>query len=96
MDRPLNVLIVDDESSQRAGLAGMVKAWGMNAETATDGNDALEKLNRYAADVIVTDLNMPGMDGYEFLKTMRDQGDTIPTIVLVPPGETTASVVSPE
>ena len=82
MDRPLNVLIVDDESSQRAGLAGMVKAWGMNAETATDGNDALEKLNRYAADVIVTDLNMPGMDGYEFLKTMRDQGDTIPTIVL--------------
>ncbi|MGI8992135.1 MAG: sigma-54-dependent transcriptional regulator [Bryobacteraceae bacterium] len=82
MDRPLNILIVDDESSQRAGLAGMVKAWGMNAETATDGQDAIDKLARYAADVIVTDLNMPNMDGYELLKTLREQGDVTPAIVL--------------
>ena len=40
----MNVLIVDDESSQRTGLAGMVKAWGMKAETAADGEEALEKL----------------------------------------------------
>ncbi|MDQ2900423.1 MAG: sigma-54 dependent transcriptional regulator [Acidobacteriota bacterium] len=82
MDRPLNILIVDDESSQRTGLAGMVKAWGMSAETATDGQDALDKLPRYPADVIVTDLNMPNMDGYELLKTLREQGDVTPTIVL--------------
>ncbi|MDQ6662970.1 MAG: sigma-54 dependent transcriptional regulator [Acidobacteriota bacterium] len=82
MDRALNILIVDDESSQRAGLAGMVKAWGMNAETATDGQDALDKLAHYAADVIVTDLNMPNMDGYELLKTLREQGDITPSIVL--------------
>ncbi|MDQ6704839.1 MAG: sigma-54 dependent transcriptional regulator [Acidobacteriota bacterium] len=82
MDRALNILIVDDESSQRAGLAGMVKAWGMNAETATDGQDAIDKLEHYSADVIVTDLNMPNMDGYEFLKTLRELGDVTPAIVL--------------
>src|SRR5207302_9313086 len=61
---PLNnlvkVLIVDDEASQRSGLAAMVSAWGMTPETASDGNEALLKLNDFEADVILTDLNMPG------------------------------------
>ena len=78
----LKVLIVDDESSQRTGLAGMVKAWGMQAETATDGSDALEKLETFAADVIVSDLNMPRMDGYELMRTLREQGEAIPVIVV--------------
>src|SRR5881227_2049266 len=92
MDRPLNILIVDDESSQRAGLAGMVKAWGMNAETASDGADALEKLQEYAADVIVTDLSMPGMDGYEFLRALRDSGDMPPTVVVTAFGNVETAV----
>src|SRR5277367_1018272 len=82
MDKAVKILIVDDESSQRAGLAGMVKAWGMLAETASDGSDALEKLSAFAPDVIVTDLNMPHMDGYELLQALREQGDMPPTIVL--------------
>jgi DNA-binding NtrC family response regulator len=82
MDRTVKILIVDDESSQRAGLAGMVKAWGMLAETASDGSEALDKLPTFQPDVIVTDLNMPHMDGYELLQAMREQGDMPPTIVL--------------
>ena len=82
MDRPVKILIVDDESSQRAGLAGMVKAWSMLAETASDGSDALDKLATFQPDVIVTDLNMPHMDGYELLKALREQGEVVPTIVL--------------
>jgi len=38
------VLIVDDEASQRSGLAGMVSAWGMTAETAAEGEEAMRKL----------------------------------------------------
>jgi DNA-binding NtrC family response regulator len=68
----LNILVVDDESSQRTGLAGMVMAWGMNAETARDGREALEKLELFDADVIVTDLSMPRMDGHDFLKALRE------------------------
>ena len=47
-DSPLNqslkILIVDDEASQRSGLAAMVSAWGMSPATAGDGNEALLKL----------------------------------------------------
>ena len=92
MDRLLKILIVDDESSQRTGLAGMVKAWGMQAETATDGGDALEKLETYNADVVVTDLNMPRMDGYELMKTMREEGNSTPVIVVTAFGNVDTAV----
>ncbi len=82
MSQPIKVLIVDDEASQRSGLAAMVSAWGMSPETAAEGNDALLKLNDFPADVIITDLNMPGMDGYGLLQRLRDMGDMPPAIVL--------------
>ncbi len=82
MNQRLKVLIVDDEPSQRAGLAAMVSAWGMTPETAAEGNEALEKLNHFAADVILTDLNMPGLDGFGFLQRLRNSGDMPPVIVL--------------
>jgi DNA-binding NtrC family response regulator len=92
MDRLLKILIVDDESSQRTGLAGMVKAWGMQAETATDGGDALEKLETFPADVIVTDLNMPRMDGYELMRTLREEGNAAPVIVVTAFGNVDTAV----
>ena len=82
MNHPIKVLIVDDEASQRSGLAAMVSAWGMTPETASDGNEALLKLNSFAADVILTDLNMPGLDGFGFMEKLRDSGEMPPTIVL--------------
>src|ERR1700687_5023754 len=82
LNQPIRVLIVDDEASQRSGLAAMVSAWGMSPEIAADGNEALLKLSKFAADVIVTDLNMPNLDGFGFLQRLRDAGDMPPTIVL--------------
>jgi DNA-binding NtrC family response regulator len=88
----LRVLIVDDEASQRSGLAAMVSAWGMTPETAADGGEALVKLNNFAADVILTDLNMPGMDGFAFLQRLRDSGEMPPTIVLTAFGNVETAV----
>jgi DNA-binding NtrC family response regulator len=82
LSQPIKVLIVDDEASQRSGLAAMVSAWGMAPQTASEGNEALLKLNDFAADVIITDLNMPGLDGYGLLARLRDMGDMPPAIVL--------------
>ena len=79
---PARVLIVDDEETQRNGLANMVTSWGFAAETATDGQDALEKLNNGAVQVLVTDLMMPRMDGFELLKRLGVQGSVPPAIVL--------------
>ncbi|HKW97276.1 MAG TPA: sigma-54 dependent transcriptional regulator [Bryobacteraceae bacterium] len=82
VEKLLKVLIVDDEVSQRTGLAGMVDAWGMAADTASEGAEALEKVASFSPDVIVTDLNMPGMDGYQFLEKLQESGEAPPTIVL--------------
>ena len=88
----LKVLIVDDEPAQRTGLAAMVSAWGMTPETASDGNDALEILSRDPADVILTDLSMPGLDGFGFLERLREMGDMPPTIVLTAYGNIETAV----
>ncbi len=92
MNQPIRVLIVDDEASQRSGLAAMVSAWGMQARTAADGQDALVKLSEFAADVIVTDLNMPGLDGFGLLQKLRDSGDMPPSIVLTAYGNIETAV----
>ena len=92
MNQPIKVLIVDDEASQRSGLAAMVSAWGMTPQTAADGNEALLKLAEFPADVIVTDLNMPGLDGFGLLQRLRDAGDMPPTIVLTAFGSVETAV----
>src|SRR4051794_10085034 len=92
LNQPIKVLIVDDEASQRSGLAAMVSAWGMTPETAAEGNEALLKLNTFAADVILTDLNMPGLDGFGFLQRLRDSGEMPPTIVLTAFGNVETAV----
>jgi DNA-binding NtrC family response regulator len=92
LNQPIKVLIVDDEASQRSGLAAMVSAWGMTPETAADGSEALLKLNDFSADVILTDLNMPGMDGFGFLQRLRDSGEMPPTIVLTAFGNVETAV----
>jgi len=76
------VLIVDDEEYQRAGLASMVSSWGFGAETAADGQEALDKLSAGQFHVLVTDLMMPRMDGFELLKRLGNQGGAPPAIVL--------------
>jgi DNA-binding NtrC family response regulator len=95
LDQPLRVLIVDDEATQRNGLAAMVSAWGMTPSTAADGQEALDRLAESPVEVVVTDLNMPGMDGFEFLRRMRESGEMPPTIVVTAYGsvETAVKVV---
>ena len=65
------VLIADDEENQRAGLAKMIQSWGYAVETAADGQEALEKLSQSPVHVLVTDLMMPRVDGFELLKRLQ-------------------------
>jgi DNA-binding NtrC family response regulator len=78
----MNVLIVDDEESQRLALASMISAWGFNVQTAGDGVEALDRLNTFAPNVVVTDLMMPRMDGFELMKRLGVDGNMPPAIVL--------------
>jgi DNA-binding NtrC family response regulator len=78
----IRVLVADDEENQRAGLAKMIQSWGMAVEMAADGQEALDKLNQAPVHVLVTDLMMPRLDGFELLKRLAAQGTMPPTIVL--------------
>ncbi len=60
----------------------MVSAMGYIAEMACDGEEALEKLGASPIDVIITDLIMPRMDGFQLLRTLLERGDLTPAIVL--------------
>ena len=79
---PSRVLIVDDEEDQRRALASLASSWGFSVETACDGRDALEKLAEFRAHVLVTDLSMPRMDGFELLRQLSVQGHSPASIVL--------------
>ena len=76
------VLVVDDDQSQRSSLAGLLTSLGYNPVTAADGQEAIEEQTQHPVDVIVTDLMMPRMDGFELLRKLEELGDRTPTIVL--------------
>jgi len=76
------VLVVDDDEQERSSLSAMISALGYTAETARDGEQALEKLGSTPVDVIVTDLMMPRMDGFQLLQALLGRGDLTPAIVL--------------
>ncbi len=79
---PTRILVVDDDPRQRSILAEMVGSLGFTATTAADGVDAMNMQAESPADVIITDLIMPRMDGFELLRTLEARGDRTPTIVL--------------
>ena len=79
---PTRIQVADDEESQRIGLASMIQSWGFAVESAADGQEALDKLSAMPVHVLVTDLMMPRMDGFELLKRLNSQGGAPPAIVL--------------
>ena len=69
------ILVVDDDNQQRTDIAEMIESLGFEVATATNGEDALAKLNTFPADVILTDLVMPRMDGVALLTVLAERGD---------------------
>jgi DNA-binding NtrC family response regulator len=76
------VLVVDDDARQCELLAEMITSLGFHAVTAADGQEALEVHAESPVDIILTDLIMPRMDGFELLRSLEEHGDRTPTIVL--------------
>src|SRR5580698_9903844 len=80
------VLVVDDDQRDREKLAEIIADLGYICEMASDGEEALEKSIAAPFDVIISDLMMPRMDGFELLRTLFDRGDLTPAIVLTGAG----------
>ena len=78
------VLIVEDSIVVMKFLTVVFKNVGFRVKTASDGFEALEKAIKYDINLIVTDLNMPQMDGITLLKNLKENEDTkkIPVILM--------------
>ena len=83
------LLIVEDNHALREGLGEMLSLEGFTIVTAINGRDALEKMNGLAPDLILSDISMPEMDGYEFFRAVRSRPEwvTIPFLFLSARGE---------
>lgn len=81
----LNVLVVDDSLMARNHIKRVLTSLGIqNIETVNDGTQAVQKLNDSSFDLIVTDLNMPEMDGQELTEFVRNEmGNTYIPILMV-------------
>ncbi|GAP25215.1 chemotaxis protein CheY [Gluconobacter frateurii NBRC 101659] len=67
----MNILIVDDSRTIRKLLSDTLEAVGHTVCQAEDGIDALDALEKFSPEIIITDLNMPRMDGLELVKKLR-------------------------
>ncbi len=77
-----NVLVVDDDKNTRLYLKAVLEGAGYTVTTAENGVDALAVLESRYADLVVLDIMMPGMDGYEFTRTIRESDDNLPILMV--------------
>ncbi len=84
------VLVVDDSASMRQVVAGTLESAGFTTMQAVDGVDALAKLDQQRVNLIISDVNMPNMDGISLLREVKKRADTKFTPVIMLTTETVA------
>src|SRR5689334_23490877 len=88
------VLVVEDEPAARVGLEQLVKSWGFVADSAADGEEALEKVTSFRPAIVITDLVMPKMDGLDLLRALQQQGADVTTLLLTAQGTVETAVAA--
>src|SRR5882672_1713487 len=86
------VLIVEDDAAARVGLEQLIKSWGYIAESACDGEEALEKVTSFRPAIVITDMVMPRMDGLALLRALPQQGADVTTLLLTAQGTVETAV----
>ena len=78
----VNILIVDDEEMLRHLLKSELEQHNYSVDSAENGETAIRKLRDKRSDLVILDIRMPGMDGLEVLKTIREENLTDKVIML--------------
>lgn len=81
------VLVIEDNTDLALGLRNNLEIEGYTVEVAPDGETGLDAARRSSPDLVVLDLMLPGMDGFRVLRALRDQGSSMPVLVLTARGE---------
>ncbi|APA87329.1 response regulator [Paraburkholderia sprentiae WSM5005] len=78
----IHILVVDDQLANRELIVAQLATLGYEANMADSGGAALRRFNERHYDLVMTDINMPGMDGYALARCLRDQSATVPIIAI--------------
>jgi len=81
------VLIIDDDLFMRISIRAYLEDSGLTCLEAGDGQEGIEAVLRYRPDLVVTDLRMPGVDGFGVLRALRALSPATPVILLSGAGE---------
>jgi two-component system OmpR family response regulator len=77
-----NILIVEDDKNLRKLISAILKQNGYNSLIAEDGEVALEFIDREQIDLVISDIMMPKLDGYDLVKALRDSGYNMPILMV--------------
>ena len=86
------ILVVEDEPSTRVGLTELVRTWGFTADSAGDGEEALQRITVFRPSIIISDLVMPRRDGLELLRALKDDGSDYTVVILTAQGTVETAV----
>ena len=76
------MLSVDDDEAVRTMLYKAIRSNGIEAQQVSSGEQALQWVSRNRCDLIIMDINMPGMDGFQVIQTLRNRGLRIPIMIV--------------
>ena len=87
MSRPARILVIEDNADLAFGLRNNLEIEGYEVEVVEDGARGLERLGAASPDLVVLDLMLPGLEGLRVLRGAREQGNTMPILILTARGE---------
>lgn len=83
MSEPIRILVVDDEPTARLLMSAALKKAGFEVSVAMDGEDALRQFHAHACDMVMLDVDMPGLNGYQVCAALRKEvGDALPIVMV--------------
>jgi two-component system, chemotaxis family, CheB/CheR fusion protein len=80
---PSRVLVVDDNVDAAEGLALLLRSDGHTVAVAHNGMDAVQASESFRADIVILDIGLPGMSGYEVASVLRQRGAACPQLIAV-------------
>ena len=83
----MRLLVIEDEAPLREQLVERLSAEGYTVDASGDGKEGLFFASEYPLDLAIIDLGLPGMPGLELIRTLRDDGHTLPILILTARGK---------
>ena len=82
MDKPTCILVAEDDASIRLGLVDTLEGEGYRVVEAEHGTDALERFDQHGPDLVLLDIMMPKLSGYDVLREIRQRDAAVPVLML--------------